>query len=72
MKLSLAAKPTARESAVVVDQPLRESDEIVLLNMKVTFEQRKQLQQIALNLDMTVKGVIFKALEEFKQKRGIL
>lgn len=55
------AKPFAR----------RDDSEIVLINIRATVKERRDLHQLALDMDTNVKEVVFQAVREFRERHKV-
>lgn len=61
-------RPVSSTPAALAKQ--HTGDELVMVNIRITSAQRKATQQLALDLDMTVKDLMIAAIAEFKTNRG--
>lgn len=48
-----------------------DDEKIVMVTLRMTAAQRKNIQQIALNMNTSAKDLVLKAIDEFKTKRGL-
>jgi hypothetical protein len=68
MKKSLSGLGTF-DKPVTADKQSR-TDELVLLTVRMPFSERKEINRLANEADITVKELFYRALELYKQSLG--